>query len=169
MSQPSTPPTEAAPNRKPFYLRWWFIVIVAVLVIGLIGSLKPPAEDPDTSAPPTDTGGAPTSTVTATSPTSTPTGVEVVQYIAAQLERPTLLDACTTDGVGWACNVTKVEPLNDAEMRVTVTQLTANVQGVAVALAFKNFASTAPDAPMPNLVRVVVVSTSGEELGRVDN
>jgi hypothetical protein len=162
--------TAVEPKRKPFYLRWWFIVIVVVLVIGLIGSLKPPAKDPDTSAPPTaaNTNPAP-SAMASDAPPSAPSEGEVVRYIAARLEQPTLQDACTIDGIGWACNITKVEPLNDTEMRVTVTQLADNVQGVGVALAFRNFASTAPDAPMPNLVRVVVVNSAGEELGRVDN
>ncbi len=142
------------------------LIAMAVMVLagcssgdGRVGGAAPPVGEPAEVSP-----SAATDTVT-----DVPSGELVGAYIAAQLEQPTLEEACVKDAIGWACNVSSIDPLNDTEMRVTITELSPGVKGVGVAMAFRNFASTGSDAPMPHLVRVVVVNEVGEEVGRTDH
>lgn len=158
-----TPPPVA--KGKPLYLRWWLIVIVAVLALWAIGwaldlgsnggrTSSPAAtsadEEPDGGKPPL------------------PTEDEIRAYLSSELGQHALQDACTIDNIAWACNVESLEPVSVAELIVTITQPSKGWEGVEVALAIRNFVGAGSDSPMPQLKRVVVIDPSGEELGRAE-
>lgn len=61
---------DSSAPKKPFYTRLWFILIVVLLAVGLIGNLIPGGEEDELSQP----SSTPTEAVTATlSPTAEPT------------------------------------------------------------------------------------------------
>ncbi len=149
------------PAPRPFYLRWWFILIVVLAVLAAIGSLLP--RTGSTSAPTTDPSA--TSTPSALSP---PSAVAVTAHVLAGLGQPTLQQACEKDGVAWACNVVSIKPLDDSELRVTVTALADGEAGAVVALEFRTRISAEPGSPMPDLQHVIVVDPAGNELGAAE-
>ena len=149
----SAPPP---PTPRPGYLRWWFVLIVLLAALAVVGSLLP--RTGSRSAPPPSPASTP-------STSSAPSAVAVTAHMLAALGQPTLQQACEKDRVAWACNVVSIDPLDDSELRVRVTALAPGESGAVVALEFRTHIAAGPDSPMPGLRRVIVVDPAGNELG----
>lgn len=102
----------------------------------------------------------------APSVTSTVTGAEVIEHVASMLGADSLEDACLNDGIGWACNVVEIDPITPTDMEVVVTAPAADVHPAGIAMGFKNFTAGDEDSPLPDLMTVIVLNESGEELYR---
>lgn len=176
---------QTQPAKKPWYMKWWVWLIGAFLLIGLISAVVNPnrGDDGADAAPsPTTSDVEQSDTTTVPEPAESevasasgpgqqaadqPSGDEVAAFVAAELEQPTLQDACVADEILWACNVEDIVVVSPSEMHVTVSEV-VQVDPRGIAMGFENFTSTPPDELLPELTTVVVFDSGGTELARVE-
>lgn len=77
-------------SKKPFYMRWWFIVLMVLLAIGFIGNLGDKGDDnkdmPSETTTKATTTVAPTATTTTAEPTMSPDAIYTAAAETVQAE-----------------------------------------------------------------------------------